>query len=105
MISKGKKENTDELRERILELEEENKEMKEVIRKLKENHAAHVLQLKDTIKQNEKGYEKEMRDLKNKYLEWTVMYTGYNEALNEFNDKIKAKDIELNKIMNKILIK
>lgn len=93
------------LQKRISELEEENKELNEVIKQLKENHAVHVHQLKDKIKQNKEAYERELDDVRVEYSKWVETHKGYSETLRQINEGIMAKDIELNDIMNKIILK
>lgn len=93
------------LQKRISELEEENKELNEVIKQLKENHAVHVHQLKDKIKQNKEAYERELDDVRVEYSKWVETHKGYSETLRQINECLMAKDIELNDIMNKIILK
>ena len=93
------------LQKRISELEEENKKLNEVIKQLKENHAIHVSQLKDKIKENREAYEKELDDVRVDYSNGVETHKGYNEILRQVNEGLMAKDIELNDIMNKIILK
>lgn len=100
-----KKKEIAKLQKRISELEEENKKLNEVIKQLKENHAIHVSQLKDKIKENREAYEKELDDVRVDYSKWVETHKGYNEILRQVNEGLMAKDIELNDIMNKIILK
>lgn len=101
----SKKEQVKRMENRINELEEEKAELEEVIRKLKENHALHVSQLKDKIKENEKNYQNELDQVRKEYMKWTEAHKGYNELLRQVNENFMIKDIELNEIMNKIMVK
>lgn len=100
-----KKKEIARLKKRVSELEEENKELSEVIKQLKENHAVHVSQLKDKIKRSREAYEKELDDVRFEYSKWIETHKGYNETLRQINESLMIKDIELNDIMNKIILK
>lgn len=94
-----------ELKQKIEELEQENCEMKETIRRLKDVHAERVDDLKDKIKTQEIEYEQKINEMKNEYTRWIQETRHYNKDMGIFMEKIMIKDIELNDLMTKLIIK
>lgn len=99
----SKREQIKRMEKRIEELEQENNEMKEVIRQLKDKHALQVDDLKDKLKAKDRKHLSELDEVRKDYQRWIDTHRGYSEKMRELNEQLMIKDIELNEIMNKIM--